>query len=301
MSGDFLSPMLDQLATHPRRDDLARLVQSVANGGALAEAAALGLTAADAETPLGNVLAVLEDGPKTERERLLLASLLARAIAMRAGSHEGAGERELSTSLLWLASRANANDAPRPSPSAPIEGEIVAAPRGPIATALLGMTGILLVVGLARLVGRFALAYRRPAEVKTTDRGVAVRARTEMLGKVLRDRETIVPLDGLVRATREVRYPGLPMYAGLIALALGSYLGMGLVVDGLRAASLSMAGFGALVLLVGLGIDLALTSVVPGATGKCRVLFVPRRGPTICIGAIDIATADRLLATVARR
>lgn len=305
MSGDFLSPMLEKLATHPRRDDLARLVESFARSGAdgsaggqaLAEASRLGLAAADAETPFGNVLAVLEHGASSDADRALLASLLARAIALR----DGAGQEDLSAPLLWLASQRGSSAAPASDRGAPIEGELVAAPRGPLAMALLGVTGILLAAGVVRLIGRFALAFRRPVTVHATERGLVVRARTEMLGKVLRERETLVPRDGLVRATREVRYPGLPMYAGLLALALGSYVGMGLVVDGLRAASLSMAGLGALVLLVGLGIDFALASLLPGAAGECRVLLVPRRGASICVGSVSIAAADRLLATVARR
>jgi len=103
-----------------------------------------------------------------------------------------------------------------------------------------------------------------------------------------------------VRASREIRYPRLGMYAGLIALALGSYFGVGLVVDGARAASASMLGAGALVALLGLGLDFVLSSVVPGHTGRCRVILVPRRGAVVCIGSVDRAAADRLLARLAR-
>jgi hypothetical protein len=103
-----------------------------------------------------------------------------------------------------------------------------------------------------------------------------------------------------VRVTREIRYPGLPMYAGLGALALGSYIGVGLFVDGARASSPSMLGTGLLIAMLGLGIDFALSSLIPGARGRSRLLIVPRRGPILCLASIDVAAADRILGKLAK-
>src|SRR5205085_6506517 len=66
-----------------------------------------------------------------------------------------------------------------------LEGELVPAPRGPITTAILALTGLLFVVHAVRLLARFALAYRRPAEVTLTNDGVRVKAKTLMLGRTL--------------------------------------------------------------------------------------------------------------------
>jgi hypothetical protein len=121
-----------------------------------------------------------------------------------------------------------------------------------------------------------------------------------MVGKVLREHTTVVPRDGLVRVTREVRYPRLAMYAGLIALAFGSYLGVGLVVDGARAASPSMLGTGLLIALLGLGLDFVLSTLVPGLEGKPRVVIVPRRGPILCVTRVNPALADALLAALSK-
>jgi hypothetical protein len=180
------------------------------------------------------------------------------------------------------------------------EGEMTAAPRGPLATAALAITGILLIVEVARLVARYVLVLRRPTEVRLTASGIEVRGRTFMVGKLLREHATVIPRDGLVRVTREVRYPSLAMYAGLIALALGSYVGVGLVVDGVRAASPSMLGTGLLIALIGLGLDFVLSVLVPGLNGKSRVVLVPRRGPIVCVTAVDPARADALLAELAK-
>jgi hypothetical protein len=206
------------------------------------------------------------------------------------GTHEAPGEPT-------LAPLPAANASPH-DPSETLLGERRPAPRGPLLTSVMAMTGILLVLRGGRLLAEVVLKYRQPAEVRVTEDSIRVFARTEMLGKVLRERTFLIPKAGLLRAVREIRYPHFGMYAGLIALALGSYLGVALIVDGLRAASLSMVGMGALLALLGLGIDFASASLFPGGTGRCRVILVPRRGPALCIGSVDPKLADRLLGRI---
>jgi hypothetical protein len=181
-----------------------------------------------------------------------------------------------------------------------LAGELAPAPRGPVATFFLGLVGWLLVSHLARLVGRFALQYRRPAEVRVTRQGIQVRSTTKMLGKVLRESETLIPLDGLVRATREVRFPRLGTYAGLVTLAIGSYVGVSWFIDGIRSGSFSLATVGLLVILGGVALDFALVSLLPGRKGRCRVVFVPRKGAVTCVGWVDAAKADVLLRGIAK-
>jgi len=194
-----------------------------------------------------------------------------------------------------------AEEASSPDETLPtFEGEMSPPPRGPFVTALLAVTGLLLVVELAWLVARYVLVLKRPAEVKLTPVGLEVRGKTSLVGKLVREHATVIPREGLVRVTREVRYPRLAMYAGLIALALGSYLGVGLVVDGVRAASPSMLGTGLLIALLGLALDFVLTSLVPGLEGKSRVVMVPRRGAVLCVSAVNPARADALLAHLSK-
>jgi hypothetical protein len=159
----------------------------------------------------------------------------------------------------------------------------------------------LLIAHAGRLLARLVLAFRQPAEVQVTEGGIVIHTRTEMLGRTLHDRENVIPRAGLVRATRDVRFPSLALYAGLVALALGSYVGVGLIVDGVRAASASMFGAGALIALLGLGLDFALASLIPGTTGRCRIIFVPRRGKIFCISEVTPSEADKLLAALAGR
>jgi hypothetical protein len=188
------------------------------------------------------------------------------------------------------------------NPEDGVRGEMAAGPRGSFAAALLAMTGISLAAHVTRLFARVALNYKRPAEiVLSNDGGIRVRWRTELLGRTLNEEDVVVPRSGLVRASRNVRYPAIALYAGLLALALGSCVGMSAFVDGLRASSPSLLATGMAIVIIGIAIDFAFSSIAPGRRGKCRILLVPRSGAPLCIGDVDIAIADALLARLARR
>jgi hypothetical protein len=297
------------------------------------------VTRDDAATPFGNALEVLERGPTNPDERALLRALAAHALAGHR-PRDRAEEVLAASDLLWLAvhtpfdalgliDRALGDDAPRlwtailetlrgglsgvlgplsfPSsastrgPAQPLLGEMAPAPRGPLATTLLALTGVLLVAHVARLFVRVALAYKAPAQVLLSeDGGVRVRWRVEVLGRTLRDRDVFVPRAALGRATREVRFSGLTLYAGLLALALGSYVGIAAFVDGVRSASPALLATGLLVVAIGLALDFVFSCVLPASRGRCRVLFVPRAGRSICIGGVEQTRADSMLGELSR-
>jgi hypothetical protein len=188
-------------------------------------------------------------------------------------------------------------------PKAPLlTGELAAAPRGPALTALLALTLVLPVLVVMRLIGRYALAFRRPAAVGLSERGLELEYRSELLGRVLRERSVLVPLSNLASVTRELRYARAGLYAGLIALVVGSYLGVGLLADGFRVpgGSLPLIGLAVLLIAGGLALDFVLSSVGVNARGRCRLVVVPRKGRAVCISDLDPARTDALLASVAR-
>lgn len=182
-----------------------------------------------------------------------------------------------------------------------LEGELEPAPRSAVAQALLTLTGLAAIARGVRLLGRVALGRKHPARVVVTADGVRVHARTEMLGKVTGEAEYVVPTSGLSRAVREVRFARLGLYAGLLALAIGSYLGVSLFVDGARAASPSLIGQGLLFVALGVGIELAMSTLLPARLGHCRVVLVPRTGASICVGRLDTTQAHRMLSRLAQR
>lgn len=181
-----------------------------------------------------------------------------------------------------------------------VVGEMMPAPRSELATAVLALTGLLLVARGARLVARYALAYRRPVELTLSDEGdLRVHWQTLLLDRTLGDGDVHVPRGSLVRASREVLYPRLATYAGLLALVAGSYVGVSTLVDGVRSGSPSLIAVGLLVVAAGLGVDFLVSVLLPGLQGRCRIVVVPRDGRRLCIGAVDVASADAFLAKLA--
>ncbi|HEX3769703.1 MAG TPA: hypothetical protein VHV30_02505 [Polyangiaceae bacterium] len=304
----------------------AHRIEAFGDGGHLA--IERGLPREEAATELGNALDVLGRGPATPDERHLARALAAHAMAVRPPADAETARTEAQR-WLWLAAHtpfdalalldaalggqaalmnAAVNDAVRAGlaevlgpvgrrrPLDPVRGQIASRPRGPVATALLGLTGLLLLAQAARLFGRWALSYRAPAEVAMAeDGGVRVHWRIELLGRTLRDRDVLVPRASLARATREVRFSGAALYAALLSLAIGSYLGVSTFVDGARAASPALLATGLAVVAAGLALDFVFSCLLPGARGRCRMVLVPRRGPPLCVGEIDRSRADAFL------
>ncbi len=233
-----------------------------------------------------------QDGPLSRAEAVVAIGL------MLSSTHPTARERReqlastLRTPVLvrLLQSVLHAGGA-----EASLSGEMAPAPRGLVATFLLGLTGWLLVSHFWRLLARFALQYRRPVHLRLTTNGVVVKSTTKLLGRVLRETEVVIPIEGLARATREVRFPRAAMYAGLLALAIGSYFGVSWFVDGVRASSFSLVATGVVMMALGVALEFLLLSLSPGRAGKCRLVLVPRRGAVLCISGIDIAQADAVL------
>lgn len=177
-----------------------------------------------------------------------------------------------------------------------IEGELTYVPRSAFATAFLAFTGLLFAVSVLRIFGSIALSYKRPAEVFVTKSGVRVKSKTVLLGRTLREDEVQIARPSLVRASREIRYPRAGLYAGLFALAVGSYLGLSLFVDGIRSASPSLLLTGLVFVAAGIGLDFVLGSAISGARGRCRIAFVPTLGKNVCVSDVDPKSADRALA-----
>jgi hypothetical protein len=174
-------------------------------------------------------------------------------------------------------------------------------PRGPVLTTFLALSGILFAAHAALLVARVALAFRRPTEVTVSESGVHVHTRTELLGRVVRERDHVILRSALQRATRDVRFPHLAFYTGLLALALGSYLGVATLIDGARAASPSLLLTGLLIVAAGVLLEMVLGSVKPGLSKKCRVVLLPARGRVLCVTQVDPKRADIALVLLSKK
>jgi len=176
-------------------------------------------------------------------------------------------------------------------------GELTLAPSGIVPTLLFIVSGIAALRAGAALVGRAAFAYRKPAAVRLSARGLEISHRVELLGRTLRERETLIPLSNLASVTREVAYARLGLYAGLAALCIGTYVGTGLLVDGLRVPgfSASLIGMGVAAVALGVVLDFVLSVALDAAKKTCRLVVVPRTGKKLCIGGLDRAATDEVL------
>ena len=181
-----------------------------------------------------------------------------------------------------------------------VTGELAPAPRGPVATVLLALCGWLLVSHLARLFARFALQVRHPTQVTLTAQGMRIFTTTRLLGRSLGRKEQVIRWAGLARATREVRFARIGLYAGLGALVCGSLLGLRWFVDGLRAGSWWMAFVGLAIVGAGVALDFVLTSWMPNRQGHCRIVLVPRGAKATCVAHVVAEETDALLLAVAR-
>jgi hypothetical protein len=180
-------------------------------------------------------------------------------------------------------------------------GEMSWAPGSALKTTLLALTGILFLRAAGALLARYTLGLRRPARLRLTGEGLELAYRVDLLGKTLRERASVVPFERIAELSREVRFARAGTYAGLLALVLGTYFGVTLLSDGVRApgGSPTLVGLGLGVVALGLLLDFALTSLLDGARRKVRLVVVPDRGRRLCIAGLDAGAADDVLRRLA--
>jgi len=277
-------PEVDPAITRPMLRAIAELARQM-DQGKVPEADRAELLVATA------ALADAVDGPGADSE---IAQIVSRLAA------------DLSDPVASRLITARAADAPatvvQTGPSAAaLQGVLSPVPRPAWLTVIFAVTGVLLVRAVALLVGDKILGLKRDARVEIGPSGLEMRAKVALLGRELRDIHAVYPQDGLSSVARDVRYPSLPLYVGLIALLVGTYAGVSFLSWGVQAASPRLLGYGLLALVVGVVLDLALVSLLPGLKGECRLVIVPTKGPKVCVGRLEVQATDRLLADLSKR
>ncbi len=180
-------------------------------------------------------------------------------------------------------------------------GDVAPFPLGMFGLVFGAATGLLVVRFMLREGARVLLRTERPVEVRVDGTGLTISSRLVMLGRTLKTEEVAIPFSNLAVLAREVKFPRLGLYAGLITLALGTFSGVSLMGDGARAGSPSLIALGAAVFGVGIALDMVLSSVGVGRGGRHHVLVVPRRGARMAIRVEDPRLADEALRAVSER
>ncbi len=251
---------------------------------------------------------VLRDGAASEsvdaalraRNAGRIAALgVARTAAARTGLEriEASARDPFSSALAAVA----LGRAPRmPEPSCRVRGRAGAFPHGPGVALLFWISGLALLRWVSRLL-LGALGYRRDVEVELCGDAVRLRTTAHLLGRELHSAEQVHPIAKMQFARRATRYPGLYLGLGAFCFALGVFGGGVFAFDGLRLGDGTLLWISSLLLLAGVGLDLALDVLVPGKHGRVALDLALEREQRVRIVDVPLADADALLAALSRR
>jgi hypothetical protein len=204
------------------------------------------------------------------------------------------------TTAIDAATRALASALRGPASSTVrIRGRVARARRRGAAAVFAWASGWALLTWVARGIGSL-LGFRREAELSLGDRGVEIREERFVLGRKVGESVVTVALTSIVAAGREVRYPSLHLLVGAVALSIGVLVGGLFVLDGVRSGERGLLIAGALLVLVGAALDLALEVLVPGGRGRVSVDLAVHRGRMLRVVGVPLEEADRFLTALAR-
>ena len=136
------------------------------------------------------------------------------------------------------------------------------------------ITGFALVRGVLALIGRFLLMLRRRAIVTVSGGSMTLDVKWSIMGKVFRETRTVSPIESLEAARFENRKRYVHLLIGFGCLAVGVWVGVQYLVDGLRSGYPLLALVGAGIVAAGVILDLALYQWVPEGDGRNRVILV---------------------------
>ena len=158
------------------------------------------------------------------------------------------------------------------------------------------MTGVSLVRGLFRSLGRLLLGLRRAAVLRTSPEGVTIVERTWLLGRRVAERSAAVGREGLAVLRVERRTPLFILLFGLLCATLGARAGLYRFLDGIRGEYAATVAFA--LLLVGLGVGADLVALWAAERMGARVSLTLRTadGRWLRVGGLDHARAMRFVA-----
>jgi hypothetical protein len=238
-------------------------------------------------------------------DRMLDGFGAAEQLALAVGLMEGASAPALQLKTNWLERTGNPSLVALLETSTTSEwltGRVQRGPRAGWVWLLQAVSGYLVVKTVARLFTQYVLWSRHEARVRVSPRGLEVISRQHMLGRPFRERRELIPLTELCEISRETRYRGILLYVGLACLLVGSFLGTGLLLDGLRvpgtSPSLLTVGIG--LLAVSVGIDFCLSRWSTVVEGRGALSVHRQRGRGYLISDLEPTGPEELVERVAR-
>ncbi|MBN1946283.1 MAG: hypothetical protein JW797_11455 [Bradymonadales bacterium] len=162
------------------------------------------------------------------------------------------------------------------------------------------ITGIIIVVSIVRVLGRFLFGLRRVGRIWMEGEVVFVETSRHFLGKeVRRTRRTFGPR-GILTVQQEVRYPFLYLFIGLLAVCAGALVGTMVYLDGRLAGFEDWMEVGLYLLMGGVVIDFLLTVLVASRPGRTSLSITFEPKTTIRLIGVNRVEAERLMVRLAR-
>jgi hypothetical protein len=246
------------------------------------------------------------EGPLwTDVEKTLDEWGAAEQLALAVGTMEAGSDPALRLKAMWLERSGNPAIASllETSTTSPwLDGQVGSPRTNGLLFALQVVTGYALLKTLFASFSRYVLWRRRQARLRVSPRGVEISSKTHVLGQVFKETSELIPLADIQEIRRETRYSGAGLYVGLGCLLLGSLVGSGLVLDGLRVpgTSPSLLTVGAGLILLGLIVDFALSHWTKTVAGRGVLVFKRSGGPSVLIHDLEPTGPAELIERISR-
>jgi hypothetical protein len=187
------------------------------------------------------------------------------------------------------------SNAPSPEPAGPrIRGQLSRRLSYAPIRVLAVLTGFALVRGVLSLVGRYLLVLRREATAAIDGGTMTLDVEWSILGRRFRRIRTVAPIRTIDAARFEDRRRYVYLLVGFGCLAIGTWIGIQWLVEGLRAGFPQLALIGAGIVAAGVLLDLAMYVFVPEGKGRSRVHLI--LGPwRVRLAGVEREAGERFL------
>ena len=138
---------------------------------------------------------------------------------------------------------------------------------------LLAVTGICLIIGIAKLTARFMLQLRTNATAVLSDGLLTVETIYSLWGKQFRKAKTITPRDKINSIQLENQFRVAHLIIGFGFLVVGLLCGVHWLLNGLGAGYPYLFLIGAGIILAGIVIDVILFHLIPEGEGRSSVII----------------------------
>lgn len=165
-------------------------------------------------------------------------------------------------------------DTSSPSPEpVQITGQLVRRLAWAPVRVLVVISGLILIRGIITLIVRYLLVFRRRATATVANGALTLDVEWSLFGRRFRRTRTVAPIGEIGAAQLENRQFYIHLLVGFGCLAIGTWIGIQWLVDGLRAGYPFLALIGAGVVAAGVLIDLLMYVVIPEGQGRSRVVL----------------------------